>query len=167
MFDPLRVNRISTHAPLAGRDEDACRRNRRMYHISTHAPLAGRDITIQAQKPVLLISTHAPLAGRDLPPKRATTTMMTFQPTRPLRGATTRSTGASGTRRFQPTRPLRGATLRGLRGQDGRCDFNPRAPCGARLFARKSKMDLPIFQPTRPLRGATAKVYKSLCTFLR
>lgn len=23
------------------------------------------------------------------------------------------------------------------------------------------------FQPTRPLRGATAKVYKSLCTFLR
>lgn len=24
-----------------------------------------------------------------------------------------------------------------------------------------------IFQPTRPLRGATAKVYKSLCTFLR
>ena len=25
----------------------------------------------------------------------------------------------------------------------------------------------PEFQPTRPLRGATAKVYKSLCTFLR
>ena len=24
-----------------------------------------------------------------------------------------------------------------------------------------------LFQPTRPLRGATAKVYKSLCTFLR
>lgn len=24
-----------------------------------------------------------------------------------------------------------------------------------------------VFQPTRPLRGATAKVYKSLCTFLR
>lgn len=27
--------------------------------------------------------------------------------------------------------------------------------------------DTAIFQPTRPLRGATAKVYKSLCTFLR
>ena len=26
---------------------------------------------------------------------------------------------------------------------------------------------LTAFQPTRPLRGATAKVYKSLCTFLR
>lgn len=43
---------------------------------------------------------------------------------------------------------------------------------------RRSERDNPLwwlglpaaeveFQPTRPLRGATAKVYKSLCTFLR
>ena len=46
---------------------------------------------------------------------------------------------------FQPTRPLRGATW------------------------NSAAMLLPgmEFQPTRPLRGATAKVYKSLCTFLR
>ena len=46
---------------------------------------------------------------------------------------------------FQPTRPLRGETV------------------GCTI------LELLIFgfQPTRPLRGATAKVYKSLCTFLR
>ena len=45
---------------------------------------------------------------------------------------------------FQPTRPLRGATYE----------------TGGGLLRAE-------FQPTRPLRGATAKVYKSLCTFLR
>ena len=45
---------------------------------------------------------------------------------------------------FQPTRPLRGATE------------------AIRAATERAK-----FQPTRPLRGATAKVYKSLCTFLR
>ena len=55
---------ISTHAPLAGRDD--------IYHmvtlfaaISTHAPLAGRDRMIDRQIRSLIISTHAPLAGRD------------------------------------------------------------------------------------------------------
>lgn len=68
--------------------------------------------------------------------------------------------------------------------------FNPRTPCGARQRGRKGHhgqggisthapfagrdgdhglqvRPLDAFQPTRPLRGATAKVYKSLCTFLR
>ena len=42
VFDPLRVNRISTHAPLAGRDTcGKCKVKEK--EISTHAPLAGRD----------------------------------------------------------------------------------------------------------------------------
>ena len=45
--------------------------------------------------------------------------------------------------------------------------FNPRAPCGARLRDAAERQGVSVFQPTRPLRGATAKVYKSLCTFLR
>lgn len=40
--------------------------------------------------------------------------------------------------------------------EDARRDREVRVPPPARAF-----------QPTRPLRGATAKVYKSLCTFLR
>ena len=56
---------ISTHAPLAGRDEwdevaALCRKL-----ISTHAPLAGRDQERRTRLSDTTISTHAPLAGRD------------------------------------------------------------------------------------------------------
>ena len=46
--DLLRVN-ISTHAPLAGRD-DKRKREQRKADISTHAPLAGRDRSISLTK---------------------------------------------------------------------------------------------------------------------
>ena len=113
-----------------------------------------------------MISTHAPLAGRDGEMVMTVHRWFAFQPTRPLRGATAivaeaiksikisthaplagrdlRRCGSSLASRFQPTRPLRGATMSSF---------------GLPLIA--------LFQPTRPLRGATAKVYKSLCTFLR
>ena len=50
-----------------------------------------------------------------------------------------------------------------LAGRDGDClrifpkklDFNPRAPCGARLLMVGDVFSSMIFQPTRPLRGAT------------
>ena len=59
--------KISTHAPLAGRDIERCY----IAHdrlISTHAPLAGRDKLNNETPKLNLISTHAPLAGRDLEP---------------------------------------------------------------------------------------------------
>lgn len=67
-----------------------------------------------------------------------------FQSPRPLRGATAHPYIRGLIPAFQSTRPLRGATSGG-----------------------ESKVLTFEFQPTRPLRGATAKVYKSLCTFLR
>ena len=56
---------------------------------------------------------------------------------------------------FQSTRPLRGATslLSALR--DGKGDFNPRAPCGARRSPVVPLRFPKLFQSTRPLRGAT------------
>ena len=56
---------------------------------------------------------------------------------------------------FQPTRPLRGATS--VAGAAGPLynDFNPRAPCGARPEKQLCRLLLLLFQPTRPLRGAT------------
>ena len=79
-----------------------------------------------------------------------------FQPTRPLRGATT-TAASSGhdIRIFQPTRPLRGATARTAGKSFLRKYFNPRAPCGARPTVAKSDLAQDVFQPTRPLRGAT------------
>ena len=159
---------ISTHAPLAGRDMPCWLWGSRTKDISTHAPLAGRDKCHSGRRESRLqISTHAPLAGRDA-----------SQPRRPyLR------------RHFNPRAPC-GARPSKAETQACGLNFNPRAPCGARLFAALTvveqvnisthaplagrdsgllllKNKCTAFQPTRPLRGATAKVYKSLCTFLR
>jgi hypothetical protein len=71
------LGRISTHAPLAGRD--ILRREVAEYEkISTHAPLAGRDAGVVRADDILIgdISTHAPLAGRDS--KRVQITMHIF-----------------------------------------------------------------------------------------
>ncbi len=56
---------ISTHTPLAGRDDNAGMPSLRTF-ISTHTPLAGRDmLQTFCLLPCFLISTHTPLAGRD------------------------------------------------------------------------------------------------------
>ena len=103
---------ISTHAPLAGRDSIgmvSCPDG----GISTHAPLAGRDIASDGiDLKSRLISTHAPLAGRDEAGEdNVKINRITFQPTRPLRGATAKGVITWQLKRY----------------------FNPRAPCGARL----------------------------------
>ena len=100
--------------------------------ISTHAPLAGRDPKHGYLNSQEKISTHAPLAGRDQIAFLIQVTVVTFQPTRPLRGATCRAR-------------LRTTFL----------NFNPRAPCGARHEQEVEGSATKPFQPTRPLRGAT------------
>ena len=56
---------ISTHAPLARRDENG-NRPEIFISISTHAPLARRDgVSHSGSVSKVLISTHAPLARRD------------------------------------------------------------------------------------------------------
>ena len=62
--DPLEV-KISTHAPLAGRDDLDAKAADSQPEISTHAPLAGRDGFVLRGLWDGGISTHAPLAGRD------------------------------------------------------------------------------------------------------
>ena len=252
---------ISTHAPLAGRDfalPSAATSGRkfqptrplrgatftiapfsaRCCHFNPRAPCGARPLCAKCKKTMLNISTHAPLAGRDFLGDLNKRAGIKFQPTRPLRGATAPwSENPSSSTDFNPRAPcgarLRsggcgivlikyfnprapcGARLCPIRAREGRHEhFNPRAPCGARpywLFSDKRRKEgisthaplagrdvevpfnkdnpkvfqptrplrgatadgpavnaaLVVFQPTRPLRGATAKVYKSLCTFLR
>ena len=59
---------------------------------------------------------------------------------------------------FQPTRPLRGATLLTLIRFASLLYFNPRAPCGARQNVSPNQSIMLVFQPTRPLRGATTSL---------
>ena len=107
-----------------------------------------------------------------------------FQPTRPLRGATEAPSLHSWEDVFQPTRPLRGATSSARSTATRARNFNPRAPCGARLPRRSQYPPKPhisthaplaghdaeggvntqgetTFQPTRPLRGTTRESFVS------
>ncbi len=78
------------------------------------------------------ISIHAPRAGRDLLSILPTLVIMTFQSTRPVRGATCLKPIFQPTERFQSTRPVRGATEELVAAEDHNG-----------------------FQSTRPVRGAT------------
>ncbi len=106
-----------------------------------------------------------------------TSSRVTFQPTRPLRGATLRhpckATPAAhfnprapcGARRCQASSPLScgnfnprapcGARRSCRRSRSPGSYFNPRAPCGARQGVGVPAPLFIQFQPTRPLRGAT------------
>ena len=78
---------FNPRAPCGARHTDGVTVYSVLY-ISTHAPLAGRDQVMKLVGSGAEISTHAPLAGRDIRSKRRNTQRRTFQPTRPLRGAT-------------------------------------------------------------------------------
>ena len=56
---------------------------------------------------------------------------------------------------FQSTRPVRGATLYGREAARDTTYFNPRAPCGARLLRIAEDGIIDEFQSTRPVRGAS------------
>ena len=127
---------ISTHAPLAGRDTDAARRCPQKGYFNPRAPCGARR-------------GHGFLCPFSSP----------FQPTRPLRGAT------SGCRwlldhpwHFNPRAPC-GARQEIREDRDlTQADFNPRAPCGARHKYFCHLTEFHKFQPTRPLRGATSLI---------
>ena len=149
--------RISTHAPLAGRDifqlqliandidfnpRAPCGARPCAFlidqigaNISTHAPLAGRDGCRGKCGHRGHISTHAPLAGRDSYFAEFLNGNADFNPRAPC--------GARRLTRLRRLRPSR--------------DFNPRAPCGARLRPLLPPLSSFPFQPTRPLRGATRR----------
>ena len=148
-----------------------------MKTISTHAPLAGRDGSQPLPQAGIRISTHAPLAGRDRILRRWIPGRSYFNPRAPCGARPFAVIGGVRIEEFQPTRPLRGATSSTqliqlpyeisthapLAGRDLAKEmkggfltyFNPRAPCGARPLLRNFPFLSIPFQPTRPLRGAT------------
>ena len=106
-----RYGNISTHAPLAGRDVYDPSPLFWFYYISTHAPLAGRDDpAIKFILETIQISTHAPLAGRDCKQRGTATSPQYFNPRAPCGARPLDVCLERIQQRFQPTRPLRGAT---------------------------------------------------------
>ena len=123
--------RISTHAPLAGRDREVAD-DPSPFSISTHAPLAGRDTETVHKSGYTSISTHAPLAGRDVSWGWFSPYYLEFQPTRPLRGATVTTHSKVAALLISTHAPLAGRDLFLLLLAYISLYFNPRAPCGAR-----------------------------------
>ena len=83
------------------------------------------------------ISIHAPHAGRDLAVPTVINYAVLFQSTRPMRGATVQEASPPCRGRdFNPRAPC-GARLSPSLSTGYCTDFNPRAPCGARLNIRQ------------------------------
>ena len=153
---------ISTHAPLAGRDTStlpSCstpaefqptrplRGATRRYpthegappHFNPRAPCGARRWTRPHSSSAYDFNPRAPCGARPLwlP---STVLWDIFQPTRPLRGATSGNTVTfTEGEYFNPRAPC-GARRRKPDDSCGRYpDFNPRAPCGARLWRASPK----------------------------
>ena len=123
---------ISTHAPLAGRDDHPGPHGPCPPQFQPTRPLRGATTSSRRRSRLMGISTHAPLAGRDPPPMMICWIIPYFNPRAPC-----------GARRAIFSRFIRFSY------------FNPRAPCGARQRPPPKITSEVLFQPTRPLRGAT------------
>ena len=105
--------------------------------------------------PTTPISTHAPRAGSDHTLNLDWIVRKIFQPTLPVRGATTASEKRVGVSRISTHAPRAGSDYSSLIGRSFHSDFNPRSPCGERHRKRRCSAAGLIFQPTLPVRGAT------------
>ena len=161
-FQPTRPLRGATvcPSPISTSHRFQPTRIREYYYsgrISTHAPLAGRDNDVGVRPLGDGISTHAPLAGRDSPHLATSRRENRFQPTRPLRGATMRTNVCGTSLSFQPTRPLRGATSSDKDKDNKQSNFNPRAPCGARPPSVTGAINILYFNPRAPCGARPSK----------
>ena len=103
------------------------------------------------------ISIHAPHTGRDQRQTFMSTQTFLFQSTRPIRGATVHFPPTKiAAKRISIHAPHTGRDCDSLLRSPSPCNFNPRAPYGARPvgFIRIFVHDR-LFQSTRPIRGAT------------
>ena len=171
--------RFNPRAPCGARPETPTL-SKRITNISTHAPLAGRDYRLLRLPHCQVISTHAPLAGRDTASAFSPPPSKHFNPRAPCGARQGIKAMGSWIKEFQPTRPLRGATSYGrccggflpisthapLAGRDhcgggvqpSRYRISTHAPLAGRDVLGEAAPGLSYqFQPTRPLRGATPR----------
>ena len=160
------LSSISTHAPLAGRDEGRglCPRGRRDFN--PRAPCGARQEGFCTKTKPISISTHAPLAGRDLMVGVVFSSMI-FQPTRPLRGATLMVGVVFSSMIFQPTRPLRGATIAGLVHRLRAFDISTHAPLAGR-DSKSVQITMHIFAITDKFQMLLHRMppVRAFCSFL-
>ena len=123
---------FSIHSPLAGRDAVTFILIGCVPKFSIHSPLAGRDTSFDVLAKIINpFSIHSPLAGRDYIPIHSKQTPLPFSIHSPLAG-----------RDPAQAPPPRAKAF-----------FNPLAPCGARLAARRNNALAWWFSIHSPLAG--------------
>ena len=131
----IRTTLISTHAPLAGRDQETIFDLKMENQFQPTRPLRGATSPEDLQDAITNISTHAPLAGRD---------------------CWLCSPWSLGWRYFNPRAPCGARPVYDPSPLFWSYYISTHAPLAGRDgSAMVACHSLKVFQPTRPLRGAT------------
>ena len=125
--------RISIHVPLAGHDQLLVETLMPPITISIHVPLAGHDHYLAGVREVAVISIHVPLAGHDPQALLSVGATPKISIHVPLAGHDRRDLAISPPLEISIHVPLAGHDKIPRGGRSPPRDFNPRAPCGARL----------------------------------
>ena len=123
---------ISTHAPLAGRDNSACWLVSKSRDFNPRAPCGARRMAQETKARPGLISTHAPLAGRDCLRQRRTLVLVLISTHAPLAGRDSCANYSYASIYISTHAPLAGRDPVICSSCRRASYFNPRAPCGAR-----------------------------------
>ena len=127
----------------------------RRGNFNPRAPCGARHVDGNSHRFTLWISIHAPRVGRDVQAKRGRCRCSIFQSTRPVWGATTVRSDIVPSTWISIHAPRVGRDGRYGQDRPSRCNFNPRAPCGARRYTGGATESSLLFQSTRPVWGAT------------
>ena len=122
---------FNPHAPCGARPESVVQRQ--PLSISILMPLAGHDRVDTFRRRPLEISILMPLAGHDGICGKTVDSASKFQSSCPLRGTTMLATVVKKMIEISILMPLAGHDRGGRRSDAHPADFNPHAPCGARL----------------------------------
>ena len=145
-----RRHRISIHAPRVGRDGWRRFRHSPLSNFNPRAPCGARRSFRRCPSPSDHFNPRAPCGARPVCMIYHYRTTA-FQSTRPVWGATfSRFWILCSSIQFQSTRPVWGATCAHVPLPTLRSNFNPRAPCGARLVFHGFASFAKNFNPRAP-----------------
>ena len=149
---------ISIHAPRAGSDSCYTAGLYNPAHFNPRSPCGERHDRDRHSGSRDAISIHAPRAGGDDVQYIHYSLFMEFQSTPPVRGATLYLRILQlGSRDFNPRPPCGGRLFSRHAAFAVLMDFNPRPPCGGRLVVEQINVTVKGFQSTPPVRGATSR----------
>ena len=170
---------ISIHAPHAGRDGVLGPCSYQNTYFNPRAPCGARRFFRDKFRIGSGFQSTRPMRGATQRLAPAASGII-FQSTRPMRGATQdiaigqafslisihaphagRDADREASKKWNEISihaPHAGRDPEPVAAVNTICNFNPRAPCGARLGASLEDRDAGKFQSTRPMRGATQRI---------